>query len=158
MNTLGRVIKKRLGELGLSERELAQRCGMSHSYVNQLVKGRNPKTKKHISPTVGTLQKLSTGLEMSPEALQSLVLADKRTDFLHSAETRSTPQGVVVGSSEDRVIPTELWQKIKQAQDFMACIGLDPSQYNEDDWKKLLDDLKLVVESHLGTQANATGQ
>lgn len=145
MNQLGKLIKERLNQLNVSEREMAIRCGISHSYLNQLIKGINPKTQKPISPTITVIEKLSKGLEMSASNIENAIRGHLREKSL----TESDELGIIVGTNKDKRIPHELWEKMQHTQDFMACLGLDPSKYSQKDWKDLLDDLKLVVETHL---------
>lgn len=69
MNELGQFIKSKRREQGLSLRELADLCGMSHSYIYCIEKGRDPKTKKPISPTIDALAKIARGLNISLDEL-----------------------------------------------------------------------------------------
>lgn len=64
MNKFGDFIKKNREEKGLSLRELARRCDLSHSYIDSLEKGYDGKTKKAISPTLETIEKLAIGLNI----------------------------------------------------------------------------------------------
>lgn len=65
MNTLGKFIRLARKEKGLSLRELAARCGLSHSYVDNLEKGVDPRSGKAVSPTLDTILKLAAGLGMT---------------------------------------------------------------------------------------------
>jgi transcriptional regulator with XRE-family HTH domain len=69
MPSLEEFIKYNREKMGLSLREFAERCGLSHSYIDALEKGANPKTKKPMRPNVETLEKLANGLGISREAL-----------------------------------------------------------------------------------------
>ena len=151
MNKLGKYIEQSLQEHNMSERELAARCGISHSYINQLIKGVNPKTNKPISPTISMLQKLSTGLGVSIDNLQNLISdssQSKQVNFVEEFEKKGTKEGIPVGNNSDRIIPWELWNEIKSAQSFIECIGIDPSSYSQEDWEELLNDIRLVVKIH----------
>lgn len=158
MNYLGNFIKKLIKDKKISERELARQCNVSHSYLNQLIAGKNPKTKKKISPTLGTLEKLSQGLGVSVETLQKIasgvpeetLLEDKanRSKFLKNLEKNSSEKGILVGSKSDRVISWETWEQIKQAQTFLDSLGVDPSKHSPEDWADLIQDISLVVKIH----------
>ncbi|NLU50662.1 MAG: helix-turn-helix domain-containing protein [Syntrophomonadaceae bacterium] len=65
MNTLGEFIGSVRRRKGLSLRDLATRCGLSHSYIDSLEKGLDPRTGKPVSPTLETIQKLADGLDMT---------------------------------------------------------------------------------------------
>lgn len=77
MNYLGKYLKKRLKQLRMSEREISIKCGLSHSYLNQLIKGVNPTTSKSISPTLKTFEKLSIGFDIPVETLQKIAMGFK---------------------------------------------------------------------------------
>lgn len=57
-NELGNLLKKLRGDLSL--REAAKKSGVSHTYISDLEKGINRKTKEPITPTAETLKRLST--------------------------------------------------------------------------------------------------
>lgn len=65
MNQLGKFIKQKRKELGLSLRDFAEMCEISHSYLDNLEKGRDARSGKPVSPTIETLQKLAFGLKIS---------------------------------------------------------------------------------------------
>ena len=65
MNKLGNLVKMKREEKGLSLRELAKRCNLSHSYIDSIEKGYDGKTKKAVSPTIETIEKLATGLNIA---------------------------------------------------------------------------------------------
>ena len=70
-NYLGSFIRSKRGDLSL--RELARRCGISHTFIDKLEKGHDPRTRKSIRPTVDSLKKLAAGLEV--DVLELLLLA-----------------------------------------------------------------------------------
>jgi ribosome-binding protein aMBF1 (putative translation factor) len=54
--TLARIVIRRRGQLGLSQAELAERVGTSHSAISRIESGRHP-------TTVQTLRRLATALD-----------------------------------------------------------------------------------------------
>ena len=54
---IARVVIMRRGELGLSQRELAERMGTSHSAISRIESGQH-------QTSVGTLKRLATALEL----------------------------------------------------------------------------------------------
>jgi len=159
MNYLGKFLEKKIKEMNVSEREISARCGISHSYINQIIKGVNPRTGKSISPTLSTLEKLSKGLNVTSNDLQKIARGipeeeifnnkDFKSEFLEKLEKDSTESGVPVGTKKDRVIPWEIWNQIKEAQNFISCLGLDPSEQTEEEWSELINDIQLVVRLHM---------
>jgi transcriptional regulator with XRE-family HTH domain len=159
MNYLGKFLNKKLKEMQISEREISTRCGISHSYINQIIKGVNPRTGKPISPTLSTFEKLSSGIGISADDLQKIArgfsedevfnVKDNKSKFLEELEKTSTKQGIPVGTKKDKIIPWEIWNQIKEAQDFIGCLGLDPSEQTAEEWEDLINDIQLVVKLHM---------
>lgn len=65
---LGELIKAKRESEGLSLREFAERCNLSHSYVKNLEEA-DPRTGKNVAPTIETLEKLAPAMGMSLEEL-----------------------------------------------------------------------------------------
>jgi len=68
MTRLGDIIKARREALGLSLREFAEKCNLSHSYIKNLEDG-DPRTGKDIMPTLNSLEKLAPVLGMTVEEM-----------------------------------------------------------------------------------------
>ena len=56
---LSGMIKQRRTELGLSQRALAKRVGVSDAYITQL------ETRERINPSLGVLRRLAKALKVS---------------------------------------------------------------------------------------------
>lgn len=69
---LGEIIKNYRAAHRLSLRDFATQCGTSHSYISMLEDGKNSKTGEPIIPTISTLKKIATALEMPLNDLLSL--------------------------------------------------------------------------------------
>lgn len=59
---LGEIIKSYRAQSKLTMRELAERCGVSHSYIAMLESEKNSKTGEPITPSLITLKKIADGL------------------------------------------------------------------------------------------------
>lgn len=74
-------ISKRLKEVrearNLGVREAADMIGISHTYLDTLEKGRDPRTGKPVNPTLDTLVKISEGYDIP---LQELLQLDDDTN------------------------------------------------------------------------------
>ncbi len=66
---LGNIIKQYRQEKGLSLRAFSSRCGLSHSYVDMLEKGRDPRNGQPPRPSIDTLIALAKGLEIEARKL-----------------------------------------------------------------------------------------
>lgn len=49
----------------LSQRQFADKCGLSNGYISMLERGINPNTQKPITPTIPQLKKLADGMVMT---------------------------------------------------------------------------------------------
>ena len=63
-NKLGSFLKKVASEKQLSLRDFAKILGISHAYINKLMAGIDPCSKKRISPSIGILLKIADALEI----------------------------------------------------------------------------------------------
>lgn len=66
---LGEIVKEYRATNGLTMRDFAYRCGVSHGYISMLEVGKNPKTGEPITPTLGTLKKIASAMGISLDAL-----------------------------------------------------------------------------------------
>lgn len=166
MNHLGNFLKQKLTEMNMSERELSTYCGISHSYLNQLIKGKNPRTNKPISPTLETIKKLSNGLKIPITRLQSIAYgfhAEGGTGgskhFLeHLEENGAHKSGIPVGLDGQKIVPVEMLEQIKEAEKFLNSIGANPYEHSEKEWAELMDDLQLIVKLHMEKRRSKCGK
>ena len=71
--TLGEFIQSYRAEHGLSQRQFAHNCDLSHSYISMIERGINPRSDKPIVPTIGQLKKIADGMGMSMMSLFEIV-------------------------------------------------------------------------------------
>ncbi len=147
MNHLGEYLKKRLKEMKASEREISAKCGISHSYLNQLIKGLNPSTKKNISPTLVTFEKLSNGFGVSVEFLQKIARGVVQEEEFFIAEQKFNIDKLIC--IEDKCISPDLLKQIQEFQNFMSVISFDNLTRTESELSKLICDLESVIKKHV---------
>ncbi len=63
MNYIGSFIKNYRGDMSL--REFADKCGISHTHLDSIEKGFDPRTGKPVRVTVDTLKKIASAMNMS---------------------------------------------------------------------------------------------
>ena len=63
--TLSELIIEYRNEHGISQRQLANTCGLSNGYISMLEKGLNPSTGLPVTPTLPKLKQLATGMGMT---------------------------------------------------------------------------------------------
>lgn len=71
-NKLGNYIRERRGDRSL--REFAVLCDISHTHLDSIEKGYDPRTGKKVSVTVEVLNKIAAALGVTPEFLTALSL------------------------------------------------------------------------------------
>lgn len=69
MNEFGNFLKEIREQKELSVRKASEKIGISHTYLDSLEKGFDPRTKKERKPTPEVLKKLSKGLGIDYNAL-----------------------------------------------------------------------------------------
>lgn len=78
-NKLGHFIREKRGDESL--RNLAKRCGVSHTLIDTLEKGYDPRTNKPARPTVDSLKKVAIGLGVNVLDLLLLAVDEDPTEF-----------------------------------------------------------------------------
>lgn len=69
--TVGDLIVDYRRTHGLSQRQFANRCGLSNGYISMIERGENPNTGEPLMPTLPVLRKISIGLGVSLDTLLS---------------------------------------------------------------------------------------
>ena len=67
--TLGEIIKNYRLTNKLSLRDFAQKCDVSHTYIDKLEKGVDSRTGKPVEPTLLVIEKISNAMNISTKSL-----------------------------------------------------------------------------------------
>ena len=70
---IGKLIKAYREEHHLSQRQFAQKSGVSNGYISMLEEGKNPKTNEPIVPTLATMRKIALAMCLSLNDLMASV-------------------------------------------------------------------------------------
>lgn len=81
----------------ISQRQFADKCGLSNGYISMLERGINPKTQKPITPTIPQLKKLADGMAMTIAEILERV-EDMPIDL-------TTPESNIIPFPEMRKVP-----------------------------------------------------
>lgn len=95
-NRLGDFIKNYRVEHGLSLREMGKRTDISHTHIDSIERGSDPRTGKQVKITNETLTKLSRALHVDPTYLFELSLDSEATHPARPASVQVPVLGEVV--------------------------------------------------------------
>lgn len=68
-NKLGEFLRKERKKKNMSLRDFSEYLGISHTYLNKLENGIDPRTSKPVSPTIETLKQISNAMNISLDTL-----------------------------------------------------------------------------------------
>lgn len=66
---LGEFVDNYLTEHKMSQRQFAQKCGMSSGYISMIVNGVNPRSNTPIVPSLKSLNSIARGMNMTIDEL-----------------------------------------------------------------------------------------
>lgn len=133
MNELGKLLRHLRGKESL--RDVADRAGISHSYLSHLEKGKDPRTGKPIYPSPDTLKALSKAYDYPYEKLLATA------DYLPEAEENVINPSDLKGLLRLRFAKSNLPANIKEhhLQSILNEIEfvekLEKEKYGDDDKK-----------------------
>jgi len=70
---IGEIVKQYRNKQSLSLRQFAEKCNLSHSYIDKLEKGIDPRNGKNVEPTIDSLVKIAKAMNM--ELYELLILS-----------------------------------------------------------------------------------
>lgn len=91
-NTLGKYLHNEREKRNMSLREFSELLGISHTYLNKLENGKDPRNGKPVSPTIETLNEISKALHVSLEYLLEVSGYVKTNNFEQEYQSFATPQ------------------------------------------------------------------
>lgn len=86
---IGKYISEYRKSKDLSMQEFADRCGLSKGYISMLEKGVHPQNGKRIVPSITTVQKVSSAMNITIDELLQAVDADQLIDVSSSDDADS---------------------------------------------------------------------
>ena len=99
--TLGKIIKDYRLTNKLSLRDFAQKCDVSHTYIDKLEKGVDSRTGKPVEPTLLVIEKISKAMNISTKSLLEEIgfiakdyreVTDTELEIWFNAIKNATPQ------------------------------------------------------------------
>lgn len=141
---LGEWIKEYRKEHGISMQVMADMCGFSKAYVGMLEKGINPTTKRPISPTMQTFQKIADGVGIDVNELIKVLDSDQPVTV--APYSAPSPDNTVQNKNIDsKDIINTLHQD---------GVMLDGRPLSPDEAERLLESIQLAIRQAKKTQGN----
>lgn len=144
MKKLGNLIKTYREENNYSLREFSKICGISHTYIDKLEKGVDPRSGKTVEPTLDTLEKVSQSMNMTLKTLLSHIgKIDSNQDYQTEDKSEDNDSALQEFTSAE-----EAMKFILQQPALMAFGGYDLDEMADDELiqfaNELLGQLKLL--------------
>lgn len=118
--TLGEIIKDYRFNNKLSLRDFAQKCDVSHTYIDKLEKGVDSRTGKPVEPTLLVIEKISKALNKRTDTLLEEIGfikgegIEKETDIINDPELGLWFKDIKDASPEKRKELKRFWEFIMQ--------------------------------------------
>lgn len=109
---IGEYIKKYIDEHEISQRQFAEKAGVTGGYINMLIKGKNPGTGKPVTPSYPVIAKIAKAMGMSVDAFVRSV-----DDFEIDMRSEISPVDASVAGISARIDKTKVADQKKTALD-----------------------------------------
>ncbi|PGD05951.1 helix-turn-helix domain-containing protein [Bacillus toyonensis] len=124
--TLGEVIKDYRFTNKLSLRDFAQKCDVSHTYIDKLEKGIDSRTGKPVEPTLLVIEKISKAMNKKTKTLLEEIgfingegiEADVEKDMINNPELGLWFKDIKDASPEKREELKQFWEFIMQNEKY----------------------------------------
>ena len=116
-NNLGEFIKERRQSMGMSLREFARLCGVSHTHIDSIEKGYDVRSGRAVNLTSTTIEKLSAALGIKEAELMNMNLGNKSES---KAATDAELKFALFGNAD---ISDEMLDEVKRFAEFIKSRG-----------------------------------
>lgn len=132
MENVGKFIKKERIKKELSLRQFAELCNLSHSYIDKIEKGKDPRNNKPIYPTIDSLEKIAHALNYTLEEFL------RKTGYIPdvSAEDKNNPNITYIEVSKEVAEKGLSPEEIQEAIDFYMSVYAKIKKREEKEKKK----------------------
>ncbi|PEC13563.1 helix-turn-helix domain-containing protein [Bacillus thuringiensis] len=116
--TLGEIIKNYRLTNKLSLREFAQKCDVSHTYIDKLEKGVDSRTGKPVEPTLLVIGKISNAMNISTKSLlEEIGFITKDSTEVINTELEEWFKAIEGASPQKREELKKFWEFIIHKKD-----------------------------------------
>lgn len=129
--TLGNIVKQYRSDNNLNMEEFAKRCLLSKGYISMIENGINPRNSKPIAPTLPSIMKIATAMDMELDELLKIMDGEQKVTLV-SSKTQERKKGVTINvlgrvaagipiEAIENIIDTEeITEKLARTGDFFG--------------------------------------
>ncbi|KMP78175.1 MerR family transcriptional regulator [Bacillus cereus] len=116
--TLGEIIKNYRLTNKLSLRDFAQKCDVSHTYIDKLEKGIDSRTGKPVEPTLLVIEKISNAMNISTKfLLEEIGFITRDNNEVTDSELETWFKSIKNASPQKREELKRFWEFMVQKED-----------------------------------------
>lgn len=119
MKTLGMIIREYRQERNLSLREFATRCQLSHSYIDKLEKGIDPRNGKPVEPTLAVIEQIAKAINKD------------KTNLLEEIGYLNRPNDIKLSPKDERDIARDLEKTLEELENSDEALMFDGEPIDE---------------------------
>lgn len=94
--TLGNIVKQYRSDNNLSMEEFAKRCSLSKGYISMLENGINPRNNKPIAPTLPSIMKIATAMNMDLDEFLKIMDGEQKVTLIPQRIPEHAKKGVTI--------------------------------------------------------------
>ena len=136
--TLGQIIQEYREANNMSQRQFAERCGLSNAYISILEKNESPKTKEAPSPTLAVFKDIAEELGIS---VHELMTKANETKVSMGQKMQLSPMTMEIRDEVIKVLERRNNNSEKELIDLFRAM-------TKSDQDKLLDYARYIVDSY----------
>ncbi|HHW47687.1 MAG TPA: helix-turn-helix transcriptional regulator, partial [Clostridiaceae bacterium] len=119
MSRLGKMLKAKRESMGMSLRDFAKICGMSHAYIKNIEDG-DPRTGKDITPSLSSIKKLAPALGISVEELL------REIGYVQPSDDKLKPQNLEEEGKDKPYKDTAIEERLSHIKEDLITFVTDP--------------------------------
>lgn len=129
--TLGNIVKHYRADNDLSMDEFAKRCSLSKGYISMIENEINPRNNKPIAPTLPSIMKIATAMNIELEELLKLMDGEQKVTLIRQMEPKPrkgvtinvlgrVAAGIPIESIENIIDTEEITEELARTGDFFG--------------------------------------
>lgn len=145
--TLGNIVNQYRTDNHLSMEEFSKRCSLSKGYISMIENGINPRSSKPIAPTLPSIMKIATAMNMELDDLLKMMDGNQKVTLISSQMPEQkhgvtivvlgrVAAGIPLEAIEEIVDTEEITEKLARTGEFFGLLikgdSMEPDIHNGD--------------------------